>query len=740
MSSAPDSETMETKLTNSKTETKRGLLSPATDDVEAEKLQEEFGWHGSNRDPDTRCGFWMFQASWLQPCARIETFTGLYSVAALITSTLNVYVNSQITTLERQFGFSSTQTGIIMAANDLGFLVCVLFLSYSASKFHIPRALGVAACIFGLSGLFCSLPFFLFRSSIDAMVGSFTDVGRGNVTTEVAGFSKTSGMIGDLCLSNKTVVGISEERPASLSNPTRGLPKNIVNASLVIIFFGMMLQGMGKSPRNSFTVTYIDNNTGRTNTGFYMGIIIASAIFGPTLAFALGGVFSRMFVTLEETSLTPQHPNWIGAWWLGYIVCGALALMAALPLMWFPRRLPRAPRHHGNEKDHSSTATKGVKSEKYKAGNLFELEAKTKKDDKKINKDFNNTFLHYARHMKSFLRSMARLLTNPVYMSVIMSTSCAIFSVSGLSAYTPKYIEQVFDMPTYMANYILSANILCSSCLGTFIGGYLSRRFKMTARPALLFVLLVQTISMIGGAMGFVFACEQPAVHNWPESAESCNNICNCEDNSFFAVCGSDGQTYYSPCTAGCQEIQNGIYQNCTCIQGQGEASTGMCPYACGHIYAYFIAITIRGLFGTLSIVPKLVVIIRCVSPKDKGLAVGFSAFIASLLGWLLGPIVFGYVIDGICTVWDVSSPGVRGRCLLYDNDVFRLKIHGYSTSALLVGITSLLFGYIYARCTGCLDDLPEDAALKGQGQGKYQKVAGGKNELTLKPNEQNEA
>ncbi|GFS18161.1 solute carrier organic anion transporter family member [Elysia marginata] len=162
------------------------------------------------------------------------------------------------------------------------------------------------------------------------------------------------------------------------------------------------------------------------------------------------------------------------------------------------------------------------------------------------------------------------------------------------------------------------------------------------------------------------------------------------------------------------------VYHNCTCIGGHGQASGGMCPYGCGYLYAFFIGITIRGLFGTLSIIPKLVVIIRCVSPKDKGLALGFSSFCASLLGWLLGPIIFGYVIDGICTVWDMTSPGVRGRCLLYDNDVFRLKIHGYSTIALLACVSCLLFGYIYARYTGCLDDPPPDPF---KGQDKNQKV-----------------
>ncbi|GFS18181.1 solute carrier organic anion transporter family member [Elysia marginata] len=181
-----------------------GLLE---EDMESKKLREESDMDSTDLDPETRCGFWVFQAPWLQPCARIESFTGLYSVAALITSTLNVYVNSQITTLERQFGFSSTQTGLIMAANDVGFLVCVLFLSYSASKFHIPRSLGIACFIFGFSGLACSLPFFLFRSSIDAMVATFSGAGGGdNVTSQATSLAKPSGMFGDLCLPNKTAV------------------------------------------------------------------------------------------------------------------------------------------------------------------------------------------------------------------------------------------------------------------------------------------------------------------------------------------------------------------------------------------------------------------------------------------------------------------------------------------------------------------------------------------------------
>lgn len=45
----------------------------------------------------------------------------------------------------------------------------------------------------------------------------------------------------------------------------------------------------------------------------------------------------------SATDLHPRHPKWVGAWWLGYIVFGAAAIVAAFPVFLFPRRLRGAP-------------------------------------------------------------------------------------------------------------------------------------------------------------------------------------------------------------------------------------------------------------------------------------------------------------------------------------------------------------------------------------------------------------
>ena len=41
-----------------------------------------------------------------------------------------------------------------------------------------------------------------------------------------------------------------------------------------------------------------------------------------------------------SVSLTPADPAWVGAWWIGFLVMGLVAIIMSLPLMAFPRTLP----------------------------------------------------------------------------------------------------------------------------------------------------------------------------------------------------------------------------------------------------------------------------------------------------------------------------------------------------------------------------------------------------------------
>ena len=63
---------------------------------------------------------------------------------------------------------------------------------------------------------------------------------------------------------------------------------------------------------------------------------------GPALGFIVGAGFLQIFVHPGQAppDLTDADNDWVGAWWIGFLLCGVLALFIALPLLTFPRQLP----------------------------------------------------------------------------------------------------------------------------------------------------------------------------------------------------------------------------------------------------------------------------------------------------------------------------------------------------------------------------------------------------------------
>lgn len=63
---------------------------------------------------------------------------------------------------------------------------------------------------------------------------------------------------------------------------------------------------------------------------------------GAGVGFVLGGLFLSMYVDIgTQTILTPKSEGWVGAWWLGFIVCTVLAVLWSGWLIGFPKELPK---------------------------------------------------------------------------------------------------------------------------------------------------------------------------------------------------------------------------------------------------------------------------------------------------------------------------------------------------------------------------------------------------------------
>lgn len=100
----------------------------------------------------------------------------------------------------------------------------------------------------------------------------------------------------------------------------------------------------------------------------FPGIMYSMSALGPALGFFMGAVFLSLYVDPKEkpAGLTDKHPAWVGAWWLGFIVCAVLSLFVALPLMMFPKHLPIISKEDHTERPPAmsfGTSLRGKQSE-----------------------------------------------------------------------------------------------------------------------------------------------------------------------------------------------------------------------------------------------------------------------------------------------------------------------------------------------------------------------------------------
>ncbi|XP_061186604.1 solute carrier organic anion transporter family member 3A1-like [Saccostrea echinata] len=84
---------------------------------------------------DFGCGIGSCRPVPLQCCAQLLPFSVAYGVYVMVSQTISAYLSSQITTLEKRYGITSSNSGVILAANDIGYLVSVLFITHYCRRF-----------------------------------------------------------------------------------------------------------------------------------------------------------------------------------------------------------------------------------------------------------------------------------------------------------------------------------------------------------------------------------------------------------------------------------------------------------------------------------------------------------------------------------------------------------------------------------------------------------------------------
>jgi hypothetical protein len=128
----------------------------------AQKEDDEF-------EEDTTCGFGFIRGKWLQKLASKKTFLIIHALTGVVYSASFYYLSGTLTTLEKQYKFSSATMGYINATYDVAATIVALIAPYYCSKGRFPRWMGFSIFCFAVSFLIYISPYYLFGVSEDIL-------------------------------------------------------------------------------------------------------------------------------------------------------------------------------------------------------------------------------------------------------------------------------------------------------------------------------------------------------------------------------------------------------------------------------------------------------------------------------------------------------------------------------------------------------------------------------------------
>ncbi|XP_073958010.1 organic anion transporting polypeptide 30B isoform X2 [Choristoneura fumiferana] len=644
------------------------------------------------------CGILSWRPLFIQSFSSIKVFVFFLSFLVTLQQALSSgYINSVITTIEKRFEIPSSLSGLIASSYEIGNVITVIFVSYLGSRRHIPVWIAVGAVIMGIGSLVFVVPHFIAEINSEMSMNNKSD---DNICRLPRSLEQDMGGLGRL----------SQGLPPNNLRPDNCIKSSPSTFMPVMVFVvAQLLLGCGGSPLLTLGTTYVDDHVRSESSSMYIGCMYSMAAFGPVLGFLLGAYllsFHMDSFSGQIISIDPGDHRWVGMWWGGFLLCGLLLILVAIPFFSFPKVLVR-------EKEKIRLVEKAAAA----SG------SGTAKPPAKPQSEIKDS--GYGKDIKDIPVSMWRLIKNPVYVVTCLGACMELMIVSGFVVFLPKYLETQFSLGKSQASVFTGSIAIPGACIGIFMGGCLLKRLELRPKGAVQFVLISNTVCLSCYALLFFLGCDNikmagttiPYTNNSNVEpfkvnlTAACNFNCLCAETDMEPVCGNNGLTYFSPCHAGCAAFSSrSNFTNCACVHenigGMGAvvsgasaaaltagagaareysevtvvpvATAGACNPPCTTIFPFLVLLFFMTFVVAVTQMPLLMIVLRSVSEEERSFALGMQFVIFRLFGYIPAPIVFGNLIDSTCILWKQSCSGEKGgRCLLYDIEQFRYRYVG---------------------------------------------------------------
>ncbi|XP_072509655.1 solute carrier organic anion transporter family member 1B1-like isoform X1 [Notamacropus eugenii] len=600
-----------------------------------------------------------------------------------------VIMKSSITQIERRFGITTSKAGLIDGSFEIGNLLVITLVSHFGAKSHIPRIIGIGCLLMGTGSMLTALPHFLMGNYRYNSVLNINPLDNSTVPyTHCSNDFNSPG-------NNRSSILLES-----------GCKRESGSLMWIYIMIGNILRGVGESPIGPLGITYIDNFAKEGHSTFYLGILHSFAMIGPMIGYLLGSLCAKLYVDFASVDLStitikPTDSRWVGAWWLGFLIAGMLSIASGIPFFFFPKNLKKATRQSTGPTSLDAPSTNANRGQKLN----FKDSEKTKK---------TNGF-------SGFFYSLKCILSNQMYLMFLISTLMTASSFIGSITYLPKYLELEYGVSISNSNFLLGTATMPVVAISVFLGGYISKKFKLSVIGIAILFFISRISSLIFQVSFWFLTCENQPVAGltvayngndpWTQQNVSfsfCNSDCNCDTNTWDPVCGDDGLTYMSPCLAGCKSsVGHGkdlVFHNCSCVEannfqsGKASAYLGTCSKTdnCSRNFIYYIILCVLASFAIgLGGASSIILIFKFVEPELKSLALGCHSVVVRTLGGILAPIYYGAAMDVTCLKWGTNNCGDRGACRMYDPASFRNTFFGLNGGLRAPELILYIFLYI---------------------------------------------
>ncbi|XP_021246985.1 solute carrier organic anion transporter family member 1A2-like isoform X3 [Numida meleagris] len=549
--------------------------------------------------------------------SRLKLFLLALALAFIGKTMTGAYLNSMYTQIEKQFNIPASLVGIINGSFEIGNLLLIAFVSYFGGRFHRPKIIALGCTVFAFGCLLTSFPHFLF--------------GRYHIESSISPQENSS--VVPLCHANQSLFSLPTEEPSTECEKEPG------SLLWVFVMVGNLIRGMGETPIVPLGISYLEDFAKTENSPFYQGCLHTATVIGPFLGYLLSSFCAKLFVDLEsvdagDLTITPADVRWVGAWWLGILICALVNFLAGLPFWFLPRSLVKEGENNESEETYK------------KIGVLLE-----------------------ENEQKEAKQTMYEIAKGVYNIPII----CLGYFFGGL-------FMKKFKINTYQA-----AHIACWVTFLDYLLYFIAFWTICDTSPVAGLTVSYEGIDQLSYAENTLLAdCNRDCdctLKVW-------DPVCANNGITYVSSC-------LAGCKASTGTGKSVVFENCTCVATSAfsfqnaSAILGQCDRGenCDKMLHYFLILQLVGSFiFSLAAMPGYMVLIRSLKPEEKSLGVGIHELAARVLAGIPSPIFFGALIDTTCMKWGTKSCGGEGACRMYDIVKYRWIYLGLP--ALLRGVS----------------------------------------------------